>query len=204
MKMRISTTKNISALVLIAIFTLVITSCQKTDISQPGNSSDNNLSESDTKLQWPDVPDSLQVPPVNKLIMHAFASGVQIYKVTQSVTDPNVYLWSFVAPSATLYYDANYSLIIGTHYVGPTWETKSGSTVVGSVQVKSVQDITAVPWLLLGAVSNSPMGFFKKVNYIQRLNTVGGIAPTTGADADHLGQQDSIYYTADYYFYQPK
>jgi len=155
-------------------------------------------------LQWPDVPDSLQVPPVNKLIMHAFASGVQIYKVTQSVTDPNVYLWSFVAPSATLYYDANYSLIIGTHYVGPTWETKSGSTVVGSVQVKSVQDITAVPWLLLGAVSNSPMGFFKKVNYIQRLNTVGGIAPTTGADADHLGQQDSIYYTADYYFYQPK
>jgi hypothetical protein len=204
MKFKISKNRTIGFALLMSVFTLFITSCQKTDLSEPGNVPDNSVVNSDLKLQWPDVPDSLQVPPGNRLIMHVYASGVQIYKVTQSVTDPNVYLWSFVAPSATLYYDPSYSFIIGTHYLGPTWETKNGSTVVGSVQVKSPQDPTAVPWLLLGAVSNSPGGVFKNVNYIQRVNTVGGIAPITGADADHLGEQDSIDYTADYYFYQPK
>ena len=204
MKMKNSRTRNISALMLMTILALVITSCQKTDISQPGIISDNNLSGSEAKLQWPIVPDSLQVPLGNKLILHAFATGVQIYQVTQSATDPDVYTWVFVAPSATLYYDAGKQFTVGTHYLGPTWETNSGSTVVGSAKVKSVQDVTAVPWLLLTAVSNGPTGFFKKVNYIQRVNTIGGLAPTTGADADHVGQQDSIAYIAEYYFYQPK
>src|SRR5882672_11411624 len=104
MKMIVNRNKTINTMLLMAIFALVITSCQKTDLSEPAIVSDNSAVNSDVKLQWPDVPDSLQVPPGNRLIMHAYASGVQIYKVTQSVTDPNVYLWSFVAPSATLYY----------------------------------------------------------------------------------------------------
>ena len=38
---------------------------------------------------------------------------------------------------------------------------------------------SAIPWLLLTAKSNGPEGSFSNVTSIQRVNTVGGIAPAT-------------------------
>ena len=42
-----------------------------------------------------------------------------------------------------------------------------------------------------------------EVRTIQRLNTKGGRAPTTGCDAQHQGEMARVNYTADYYFYAP-
>jgi hypothetical protein len=44
----------------------------------------------------------------------------------------------------------------------------------------------------------------QNVSYIQRLDTAGGLAPTTGCTADHVGEIAEVPYTATYYFYVPK
>ena len=49
-------------------------------------------------------------------------------------------------------------------------------------------------------MSNEGHGKFSAVTYIQRVNTVGGTAPTTGRDAMHL--EARVPYTAEYYFYR--
>ena len=54
-----------------------------------------------------------------------------------------------------------------------------GSLVVGEVvQRSAVQG--AIPWLLLRARSTDGSGVFKNVKYIQRVDTVGGVALGTG------------------------
>ncbi len=201
MKSRIIKIKTISTALLIAIFALAITSCQKSDyISIPA---DNPTVEA--KLSTPVVPAIIAVPDGNKVLWRAFATGTQIYKVTQSTTDSNVYLWSFVAPSATLYSNSALTNEIGLHYLGPTWSATTGPDagkfVVGIKLQAITQDVTAVPWLLLQAAPSSDPNYFTKVTYIQRLYTTGGLAPTTGADAAHLGDEADIPYTATYYFY---
>jgi hypothetical protein len=135
----------------------------------------------------------LQVPAGNKDAYHVYADGVQIYRWNGSS-------WSFVAPRANLFADAGENGVVGTHYAGPTWESNSGSKVVGSVLERCTPDPSAIPWLLLKAVSTEGPGIFHRVTFIQRVNTVGGIAPAdTG---DFVGEVVEVPYTAEYYFYR--
>ena len=62
----------------------------------------------------------------------------------------------------------------------------------------------AIPWLLLAAKSVGPEGSFSKVTSIQRVNTVGGIAPRDGCSQAAAGTPARINYTADYYFFTAK
>jgi hypothetical protein len=42
-----------------------------------------------------------------------------------------------------------------------------------------------------------------KTTFIQRLNTSGGLAPTTGCTSStDLGNEAFVHYTANYFFYQ--
>jgi hypothetical protein len=65
----------------------------------------------------------------------------------------------------------------------------------------------AVAWLKLTVTGteNGPTGgdTLAKATFIQRLNTRGGLAPSTGcASPSDLGNQAFVPYTADYFFYQ--
>ncbi len=42
------------------------------------------------------------------------------------------------------------------------------------------------------------------VSYIQRLDTVGGLAPSSGCDAAHVGAIARVDYKATYFFSRPK
>ena len=77
----------------------------------------------------------------------------------------------------------------------------SASWTVGAVSKRCTADPTAVQWLLLNAVSAEGPGVFGQVKYIQRLNTVGGIAPTSPGST---GQEVSIPYTTEYFFYRAR
>ena len=137
--------------------------------------------------------DNIQVPESNKVAFHAYAIGVQIYRWNGSA-------WVFVAPAAVLYANAGYDGEVGTHYAGPTWESNSGSKVVGKRLQGCTPDPTAIPWLLLQKVTSDGPGIFHRVTYIQRVNTVGGIAPS-GAGS-FTGEVREVPYTAEYYFYR--
>jgi hypothetical protein len=63
-------------------------------------------------------------------------------------------------------------------------------------------DSSAIAWLLLKSNENIGAGIFKNVSYIQRVNTTGGLRPTTpGTD---VGEINEVEYTAEYYFYRPE
>src|SRR5262249_22762545 len=86
-----------------------------------------------------------------ELTVHAYAAGVQIYRWSGAS-------WVLVAPRATLYADAGRRAVIGRHYAGPTWESVSGSTVVGTVAERCTPNSNAIPWLLLNAASSAGPG----------------------------------------------
>ncbi|MFI5306390.1 MAG: DUF3455 domain-containing protein [Polyangiales bacterium] len=146
----------------------------------------------------PAVPAALAVPTGNKLAFFWDGEGVQIY--TCNATASGGYAWTFKAPEANLF--DKHHRVVGAHYAGPTWEALDGSTVVGSKLAAYTADATAIPWLLLQAVSHTGDGRMSEVSYVQRLSTNGGLAPASGCDADHLGAEADVPYTATYYFYE--
>ena len=103
-------------------------------------------------------------------------------------------------PEAVLYAGGEDGGIVGIHYEGPTWESASGSYVVATVLDRATPDADSIPWLLLKQVESEGPGIFDRVTYIQRVNTVGGIAPAHGGDV--VGEEVRIPYSADYYFYR--
>ena len=126
-------------------------------------------------------------------MFHVYATGVQIYRWSGTS-------WTFVAPEATLSADAGGNSTIGIHYAGPTWKSVSGSKVVGSVSQRCTPDATAIPWLSLNVVSSEGPGIFHRVTFIQRVNTVGGLAPSS--PGSFTGEEVRVPYTAEYFFYR--
>jgi hypothetical protein len=148
----------------------------------------------------PSVPERIQVPAGNVPYLVGHASGTQNYTCQLST---NGYAWTLVAPSATLV--DNKGKQIMTHYAGPTWQAKDGSTVVAARVDGVTVSPTAIPWLLLRATSTTqgPDGdLLTNTTYIHRVNTTGGLPPTSVCDASSLGAARNVTYTADYYFYK--
>jgi Protein of unknown function (DUF3455) len=144
----------------------------------------------------PDLPsplcDRLQVQG-GRVAFHAYALGVQIYRW-------NGASWVFVAPAARLFADAEYHGEVGIHYAGPTWESNSGGKVVASRVESCAPDPTAIAWLLLQKVSSEGPGIFDRVTFIQRVNTAGGLPPSS--PGPFVGAEAEVPYTAEYYFYR--
>ena len=151
----------------------------------------------------PTVPIELRVPANQALTEQLHAKGVQIYTCQPTKSDPSQFEWSFKQPEADLFTKGGRK--IGKHYAGPTWEANDGSKVIGEViaHIDSPKP-NSISWLLLRAKAISGNGLFTGVQYIQRLDTVGGSAPATGCSQDQAGQQLRASYTADYLFYGTK
>jgi Protein of unknown function (DUF3455) len=150
------------------------------------------------------IPNSLKVPSGQQLLLKASAKGTQIYVCkAKSAESPVEYEWTLKAPDAILLNEQGQDL--GKHYAGPTWEAKDGSKVVAEVKSKAnAPQEDAIPWLLLGARSHEGNGIFRQVNWIQRINTVGGKAPIQGCNNSSQNREIRVNYTADYLFYGGK
>ena len=140
----------------------------------------------------PEVPFEVAVDSsANKVQLHGFGVGFQVY-TWDGLT------WTGPVPEATLF--GNGGNIVADHFAGPSWQSTSGSLVVGKVTGKITMDETAIPWVRLVPVSTEGSGIFADVTFIQRINTVGGKAPETAGT--FMGQIAKVPYTADYFFYR--
>lgn len=156
-----------------------------------------------TDNRAPEVPQQIEVDSsTNKVHFHGFGIGVQIYTWNGSS-------WGSAVPEATLFDDdgnvvaAHFGVFDGTHFVGPAWQSNSGSEVVAALPPAAVTvDTNAIPWLRLASVpalTHGP-GILADTTFIQRVNTVGGKAPFVAGT--EIGQIARVPYTADYYFYR--
>ena len=151
----------------------------------------------------PKVPKILRVPAGQTVLLKALGKGVQIYSCKARADDPSKFEWSFKAPEADL--TDEHGDKIGKHYAGPTWEASDGSKVVGKkIAETPARRPGAVPWLLLEAKTHEGTGTFARVTYIQRVDTEGGVPPTTGCDQTRVNTEARVDYRANYYFYVPK
>jgi hypothetical protein len=173
----------------------------------------------------PPVPGLAPVPEGNKLFLVGHAVGTQNYVCQPSGAGVAYVLFT---PQATLFGDDGVQII--THYNSPnpdepntdpkvvadgmiraTWQFKDTSRVWAKVHQPNgavTVDQKAIAWLLLDAVGhqNGPTGGDKltKTTFVQRLNTTGGLAPSTGCSSlTDVGNKAFVPYTADYFFYQP-
>jgi Protein of unknown function (DUF3455) len=176
----------------------------------------------------PSVPPELQVPAGNKAFLVGHAVGTQNYICTSSASSPSGVAYTLFAPEAVLYGDDGSQVI--SHFFSPnpseantspsvvasgtiraTWRhSRDTSTVWGALNPKGSvvvsQDAIAQVLLKVVGTRNGPKGgnTLSKTTFVQRLNTTGGIAPTSGcASAADVGHQASVPYTADYFFFAP-
>lgn len=154
-------------------------------------------------LSTPVVPTTLNVLSSQRLILKARGVGVQNYacRVTPGqAAGMQTYAWTLKAPEAAL--QDEHGVVIGKHYEGPTWELPDGSKVVGMAQATlAAPSGDGIPWLLLKAVKNEGTGTLASVRAVQRIDTVGGKAPTSGCDASTPESEVRVPYQATYYFY---
>jgi hypothetical protein len=153
------------------------------------------------KIAPPELPATLSPPPGQEVFLEARGSGVQIYECAPKTDQPSVYEWTFRAPEAALVDPAGHQ--VGRHYAGPTWESTDGSSVVGDVRARDPgPSPTAIPWLLLVAKSTTGTGVFSATTSVQRVHTVGGVAPAETCSAANTSKVARVPYTATYYFYR--
>lgn len=153
-----------------------------------------------------EIPAAISIPNADKYdcVVKVVGKGYQIYQVQETTPGSGVYQWVFIAPEANLYNKE--SIKVGAHAAGPIWRDLSGNTI-GAVKEASVSSPDAVhniPWLRLKVNIPTLAGMFSQALYIQRLATVGGVAPLTAATKDNIGQQVKVPYLALYAFYKAK
>jgi len=169
----------------------------------------------------PPVPANIQVPSENTAYLVGHALGTQNYICLPSSAGVAFVLFT---PQATLLNDNDKQVI--THFfsrnpdeggtVRAAWQDSRDTSAVWA-RVKpgdasSDPDFVApgaIPWLLLSVVGvqEGPTGGIRlaETTFIQRLNTSGGVAPTTGCVlTTDVGNQRFVPYTADYFFYKAR
>ncbi len=145
------------------------------------------------------VPQQLEAPAGEKLVLKAHATGAQVYVC--AAANEGAMQWTLKGPDAVLHDEKGAP--IGTHFAGPTWKHQDGSEVVGKVvQHVDAPRPDAVAWLLLSASDHKGAGVFAAVTSIQRLNTQGGTPPIAAqCNSSKRGAEVRRDYSADYYFY---
>jgi hypothetical protein len=142
----------------------------------------------------------LRVPANEAPAFVLSGNGVYIYQCRQAISDPNTYVWAFVVPDATLY-DGQRS--VARHATIGLFESLSDrSSVSGVVRSSQPAGGANLPWVLIRAQPIGESGLFANVSSIQRVNTTGGAAPSSGCGPDSVGEEARVAYQADYYFYK--
>ena len=172
-------------------------------------------------LSFP-VPIEIVVPAGHKPFLRGHAVGTQNYMCLPfpiPSPSPSGYAWSLVGPQATLFMFNVYGTQIITHFLSPnpveadtpraTWQDSRDTSAVWAklkTNATVVVNPSAIPWLLLEVVGSEsgPSGGDRltETTYIQRVNTIGGLAPISGCDRDNVGVRKFIEYEADYIFYK--
>ena len=109
--------------------------------------------------------------------------------------------WVFVGPDAKLN-DRN-GKQVGKYYGPPaTWESMDGSKLTGAQVAVAPSAAGNIPYQLVKANPVMGSGAMTGVTYIQRVKTMGGVAPAMACAASNMGSKQIVKYQADYIFYK--
>ena len=170
-------------------------------------------------LTPPSVPDRLQPPEGNEVFLIGHAFGTQDYVCAASGAGVAFVL---TTPEAVLF--DNPSRRVVNHFFSPnpveggtiraTWQSTRDSSVFWGSATQTATSLTdpdfvapdAIAWLLLGRVGVldgvGGGNTLSVATFVQRVNTVGGLAPSTGCTSQgDIGRTAFVPYEADYVFF---
>ena len=167
----------------------------------------------------PVVPAGLEVDAPNEAFLLGHAQGTQNYECQPAASLGRV-AWTLFTPEATLFNDQDVQLI--THFNSPnpdepgnpgnivraTWQDSRDTSAVWAKAVASATvDPNAIAWVKLQAVGTEPGPTggttLSETTFVQRVNTKGGLPPSTGCDRlNDVGRKAFVPYKADYFFYK--
>lgn len=170
------------------------------------------------RIDVPEVPTNLVVDEGHVPYLQSRAYGTQNYICLPSATGV---AWKLFGPQATLY-PMNAPVQIATHYLSPnpdeqgtpraTWQHAHDGSAVWARAIQTSLDPNyvaagAIAWLKLEVVGSADgsIGGSQLANttFIQRVNTEGGVAPSTGCSTPaQLGAISLVPYSTDYIFYR--
>ena len=167
----------------------------------------------------PAVPFNIRVPQGAQAFLVGHATGTQNYVCLPSGAGFKFVLFT---PQATLFGDNEKQLI--THFFSPnpdengtiraTWQDSHDTSTVWAFATPDTTSTDqqfvkrgAVAWLRLtvSGRQSGPIGSNKltPTTFIQRVNTSGGLAPSSGCTSPaDIGKEAFVPYTADYIFYR--
>jgi hypothetical protein len=173
-----------------------------------------------TQITPPRVPAGIEVPEGNEVFLVGHGVGTQNYICLPSGSG---FAFTLFTPEATLF--SGYKQIT-THFFSPnnnpddpadkgkilaTWQHSRDTSTVWGLAVNQSSDanfvaLGAIPWVKLkrAGVQEGPGGgdTLTATSFIQRLNTRGGSAPSSGCAAlADVGKKAFVPYAADYFFY---
>jgi hypothetical protein len=117
-----------------------------------------------------EMPAAIVAPDATPIVtLHA--EGAQIYEC--KTADDGKLAWAFREPIAALILDGK---TVGRHYTGPIWEHVDGSSVHGKA-VANAPGATGndIPWLKLEVIGRRGTGALANADFVQRINTSGGV-----------------------------
>lgn len=174
----------------------------------------------------PAMPEKIKVDPGFVAFLEGHGVGTQNYVCRPSGSG---FAFKLFTPQATLFGDNGKQLIthffspnpaevnvdttvVGDHTIRVTWQDSQDTSTIWAKLDQSSSEAPfvapdAIPWLKLEVVGtqDGPTGdnTLAPTKFIQRLNTSGGLAPSTGcASPSDAGNQAFVPYTADYFFYK--
>jgi Protein of unknown function (DUF3455) len=186
----------------------------------------------DGNITPPPLPDDMvPVPAENKLFLGTHAVGTQNYVCKPSgagvayvLFTPQATLFGEDGGQVITHYNSpnpfepntDPKVVAPEGTIRATWQYRDTSRVWAKVHANDpitgkkgavTVDQKAIAWLLLDRVGSldGPTGGDKLTGttFVQRLNTTGGLAPSTGCSSlTDLGNTAFVPYTADYFFYK--
>jgi uncharacterized protein DUF3455 len=197
--LRISAAVGAAALTIVGV-TAGVLFAGETTAPAAGPAADPAAARADSFLGGPIiVPDALKPPAGNVPTAVFQATGVQIYGCGADAE------WTLTEPAASLNGITLNPVkrVTALHFRGPSWESDQDGSLIEGTSPVSAPSATpnSIPQLLVTAARTRGPGVFGSVTFVQRLATVGGVAPATSCTT---GATAAVPYRAVYRFFVKK
>lgn len=147
------------------------------------------------------LPDGVKVPAGHRVVAQTVGVGEITYECRAKKDMAGQFEWVFVGPDAVL--NDRKGAQVGKYYGPPaTWESNDGSRITGTQVAVAPNGAGNIPLQLVKANPASGAGMMNGVTYIQRVATMGGVAPMAACDGGKLGARQKVRYQSDYIFWK--
>lgn len=147
------------------------------------------------------LPAAVQVPAGHRVAMETVGAGDITYECRAKAGTAGEFEWVFVGPDAKLMERGG--KMLGKYYGPPaTWEAMDGSKLTGTQLAVAPAAAGNIPMQLVKANPAMGSGAMSGVTHIQRVSTMGGVAPAAACGAANSGAKQVVKYQADYIFYK--